>query len=382
MLKLRGMSTFRFPSRRSFLQALALAGSARLAHAATPLPRLPTVDEETRAAAKVARLQMLFEGRTPAELAVWQKAFAAELRQRLGPHDPPARWSTALLSRKELPDHLRTEWLLTGGGVPKLPLYLLQPSPARHGPGPYPVIVALHGHGAYGHDTVAGIDDVPEIAASIRGANYDYGRQLVREGYLVVAPCFTPFGRRLDPNYAKSGKDPCAITFVRLMLLGRTLMGENLRDARWALDFALSRVEARRDRVGCVGLSYGGRMTMLTTAFDERIGAAVISGALNVMQERVEIPYSCGGQVIPGLLEIGDTPEIGSLVAPRPCLWEAGTKDALIKPDWATKAKARLAKAYAASGKPENLRFRHFEGKHAWDGVDALPLLERALKRA
>ena len=48
--------------------------------------------------------------------------------------------------------------------------------------------------------------------------------------------------------------------------------------------------------------------------------------------------YGCGAQVIPGLLRHGDVPEIASLIAPRPCLWEVGSRDDLIAPDWAEKA--------------------------------------------
>jgi len=377
------MKPSRMLPRRFFLQSLVLAGSGRLAWGAAALPRLPTVDEETQLAAKNAALGMLFNGRTPADFAAWRKAFAAALNQRLGPHQPPPRWSPSQLARTEFSDHTRTEWLLSAPGVPSLPLYVLNPSVARHGPGPYPIIVALHGHGEFGHDAVAGVDDTPERVEEIKKLNYDYGRQLVREGYLVIVPCLTPFGRRLDRSYVTNRRnDPCATAFVRLMLLGRTLMGENVRDVRWALDYAQTRPDARPDRAACVGLSYGGRMTMLAAALDERFQVAVISGALNMMQERVQVSYSCGGQVVPGLLEIGDTPEIGSLIAPRPCIWEVGSKDGLIKPEWVKVAKERLGRAYAAAGQPGNLQYRHFEGGHSWDGTTAVPLLASVLKRA
>jgi len=368
-------------SRRAFLHSLAVGGASTLAFGATPLPKLPTVDEETHRAAQAAPLRLIFGGKTPAELALWQKEFSAELRQRLGRHQPPQQWSAKSLARVEFPDHAREEWLLSADGFPSLPLHVLKPAGTRHGGGPFPIVLALHGHGAFGHDSIAGIDDSPERAQDIRNQNNDYGRQLAREGYLVVAPCFTPFGRRLDEGYRNSRTDPCNSTFVRLMLLGQTLMGANLRDAKWALSYAQARDDVRRDRIGCVGLSYGGRMTMLTAALDERIQVAVISGALNVMQERIEGRNGCGAQVIPGLLEIGDTPEIGSLIAPRPCIWEVGSKDTLIKPDWADVAKARLRRAYLAAEKPDQLEFHHFEGPHRWDGATAVPLLARVLKR-
>ena len=116
---------------------------------------------------------------------------------------------------------------------------------------------------------------------------------------------------------------------------------------------------------------------MLTAALEPRIKAAVISGALNVMQERIEGHYSCGAQVIPGLLKYGDVPEIAALIAPRPCLWEVGAKDTLISPKWAEQTLARIRPAYVALGADKNLRVERFDGGHRWHGVGAYELLDR-----
>lgn len=347
--------------------------------AVSPLPKLPTVDEEIRRAAEAAPLTMMFHGKTPDELASWQREFSEKLSNMIGPHQPPKLWKVKRLSERDLGDHTREELLLESDGVPALPLYVLHPK-ATAGTR-FPIVLCLHGHGDFGHDSVAGVDDTLERKQAIEESHYDYGRQMVREGYVAVVPCFTPFGRRMDAKKIKGGTDPCAVAALRLMMFGRTLLGENLRDAMWALDYASTLPDARADRVGCVGLSYGGRMTMVVSALDPRIRVAVISGALNVFQERVQgAGYSCGAQVIPGLLQIGDTPEIGSLIAPRPAIWEVGSKDKLAVPGWRDKAAERLQRAYAAAGKPENLEVHHFDGGHVWNGETAIPLLARILK--
>ena len=340
---------------------------------------MPTANDEIVRAAAAAPLAMQFRGSTPEDLAAWQQAFAAKLGELIGPHSPPKQWTVKTLSTREFPDYTREELLLEAGDTPSLPLYVLRPK--RAGQTRFPIVLCLHGHGPFGHDPVAGVDDTPELQQAIREDNYDYGRQLVREGYLAVVPCFTPFGRRLDPKLRASHTDACAVEFVRLQFLGRTLIGENLRDAIWALDYASSRDDARADRIGCVGLSYGGRMTMLVTALDPRVRVAVISGALNVFQERIQaFGYSCGAQVIPGLLQFGDTAEIGSLIAPRPAIWEVGRKDPLAPASWVENAAARLQRAYAAAGTAENFQVHHFDGGHMWNGETALPLLARILK--
>jgi len=359
--------------------AVMLGATSFAQDAAPPLGKLPTVHEEILLALDAAPLKLQFRGSTPSELTTWQREFGTKLSGLIGPHTPPKKWKVRTLSTREFPDHTREELLLEADATPALPLYVLRPK--TPGAQRFPIVLCLHGHGEFGHDPVAGVDDTPGLKEEIRKMNYDYGRKLVREGYLAVVPCFTPFGRRLDAKTRAGRSDPCAAAFVRLMYLGRTVLGENLRDAMWALDYATARPDARADRVGCVGLSYGGRMTTVVTALDPRVRVAVISGALNVFQERMQSAgASCGSQVIPGLLEWGDTPEIGSLIAPRPVIWEAGRQDTLMVPGWLEKAAERIQRAYAAAGKPENFALHRFDGGHVWNGETALPLLAKMLK--
>jgi dienelactone hydrolase len=153
----------------------------------------------------------------------------------------------------------------------------------------------------------------------------------------------------------------------------------NIRDLRWAIDLLQSRPEVKTDRIGCAGLSYGGRMTMMVSAVDRRIRVASVSGALNLLQERMSLRHSCGSQMIPNLLNFGDYSEIGSLIAPRPCVWEMGSEDKLIVPKWDEVFKSRLRRAYTAAGAAKNLHFDHFEGGHRWSGRIAFPLFDQVL---
>ena len=337
---------------------------------------IPTVDERLRAMAAEAPLVMKFKGSSREQCQAWQHEFAAKLRSLLGPYQPPAAWKTVTREAKELDDHFREELVLTAEGCSPLPIYLLGP---RNISKPRPGILALHGHGAHGHHPVAGRDDLAGVAAAIREANYDYGRELARRGYVVVVPCLTPFGERLGKSDIYKGEDPCAVSFVRLQILGKVLIGENLRDSLWALEALARDPRVDSTRLACVGLSYGGRMTMLAAALEPRIRASIISGALNVMQERISVPYSCGAQVIPGLLQYGDTPEIASLIAPRPCLWEIGAKDNLISPTWAEEGLTRIRRAYRAYDEEDRLVVDRFPGGHQWNGRVAYPWLEKVL---
>jgi dienelactone hydrolase len=361
------------PSRRDLL---AQAAAAVLAGRAAG--QVPGVVERLGRDVAAAPLNMRFTGRTAVECRKWQADFRKRLLALLGPHAPPAKWKTIVKGATDLKDHRREEMVLQADGVPPLPVYLLLPRP-RAGKR-RPAVLALHGHGPHGHHPVAGRDDLPGVERAIKSANYDYGRQLARRGYVVAVPCLTPFGERLGKREPFGKQDPCGDTFLRLQLLGRLLIAENLRDALWALELLARHEEVDAGRLGCVGLSYGGRMTMLAAAVEPRIRVAVVSGALNLMQERIGKPYSCGAQVIPGLLKYGDTAEVAGLIAPRTCLWEVGSRDELIPARQAEEMLRRLRRVYLALGAEKHLQVDRFEGGHQWHGKAAYRLLERTLK--
>lgn len=338
---------------------------------------LPVHDDIVAAMAK-ADLSMVFHGRSSAEFYDWREQFRVRLNELLGPSLPPTEWQIVEEARVVLDDHTRYQLLLEGPGVPSLPVYLLVPA-NRDSEQRLPAVLCVHGHGEYGADPIVGRTDVAGVTGSIEKCNYDYGLQFVRRGYVVAAPCMIPFGRRVNRK-AYAGNDPCAVTFVRMQALGQLPITANVRDLRWSLDLLQSRPEVDAERIGCAGLSYGGRMTMLVTALDDRVRVACVSGALNLMQERMSLRHSCGSQVIPGLLQYGDYSEIGSLIAPRPCVWETGSRDALIVPGWDERFRSRLQNAYTAAEAADALQFDRFEGGHEWSGRVAFPLFDRLLK--
>jgi hypothetical protein len=370
------------PNRRDWLRWQVACGLGCLSAAAVgeerPAVKPRTIDDEILSAAETAPMRLRFRGTTPADAAAWQADFRAILQKLLGAIEPPAQWSEIEESRTEFDDHTRLELLLRAESVPDLPVYLLLPrvsNPGAKSPG----MLCLHGHGDYGHHPIVGRTDLPGVQQTIASSNYDYGLQFVRRGYAVAAPCLIPFGRRiLHEKYGDD--DPCAVTFVRMQAFGQLPIAANLRDCRWALSLLAGRGEVDASRLGCAGLSYGGRMSMLTAAMDQRVQAAVVSGALNLMQERVRGRYSCGSQIIPALMNYGDHPEIGGLIAPRLAIWEVGRRDALIRSPYAEDFRRRLEAVYGAAGESDQLVFDDFDGGHRWNGVAAYPRLEALFK--
>ena len=158
---------------------------------------------------------------------------------------------------------------------------------------PGPAILACHGHGP-GKDLVCGL-------ASTEAPNGDYAAQLARQGYVVLAPDLRCFGERADWNppdhYA------CDTNLVHAVMAGWNPVTQNLWDLARALDVLSDHSLVDPRRIGMVGLSLGGTMTLLLSAFDDRVSVAVVSGFLSSWAESHKVPWNmCGSQVMFAML--------------------------------------------------------------------------------
>jgi dienelactone hydrolase len=134
------------------------------------------------------------------------------------------------------------------------------------------------------------------------------------------------------------------------------------------------------DRVGMVGISYGGTVTLFTAALDQRVAAAVVSGYFSSWADSHKMPWNmCGSQILFGMLGRLEHEDLGALVAPRPLLIESGTEDLLFPVATATESVRRTRLVYEAGDASDRLVHDVFEAGHQWHGTEALPFLDRWL---
>jgi dienelactone hydrolase len=254
-----------------------------------------------------------------------------------------------------------------------VPAFLLVPHDRTE---PGPAVLAQHGHGP-GKSEVCGLDDEKSRAA-VATHNGDYAHQLAERGYVVLAPDLRCFGERADWN--PPDKYGCDLDLVHAVAAGANPLAQNLWDLARALDVLEQHPLVDPDRIGMVGLSYGGTSTLFLAAWDARVRAAVVSGYFNEWREAHRVPWNlCGSQVLPGMLGELEHVDLGALIAPRPLLIETATEDLICPESGARREVARLAAVYETLGVPERLEHDVFEGGHRWNGVRAYPFLERWL---
>lgn len=260
--------------------------------------------------------------------------------------------------------------------------YLFRPKNAA---GRLPAILCCHGHGQFGKESVMGQVAEPAVANNIKAHNYDYGLQMAKAGFVTIAIDWRGFGERddrLSPHWhdIAHGRDQCNLHFLNAVMLGMTLLGMDVHDGRRTLDYLCEQPFVDPNRIGVMGLSFGGTMTTWMSICDDRIKAADII----CYSDRFELfairrANYCGSQMTPGLFNLCDLPDLQGLIAPRPLLVEIGISDKCFLADDAKSCYREVEKIYAAAGAGDRLELDLFEGGHAWGANKSVEFFRKSL---
>ena len=328
-----------------------------------------------------------FVGQSKEDFEKWQKALLGELKAALGPEPGVV----------DLNPHI--EWEIEEDGLIKRCVVLdseadysmvaLVYMPADAGKAQStPAILCSHGHSfsELGKDLVMGVRESGDKgrADDIEKYNYDYGLQMAKRGYVTMAIDYRSWGER-DEGRATvyEGRDPCNVHFIRGVIMGLNLLSLNIWDGRRALDYLCGLDQGDAERVGAMGLSFGGTMTTWISLLDERIKAVDIIGYSDRFANfGVGKANFCGSQILPGLFSLCDVPDLHGLIAPRPLLIEIGTEDKCFTVDWALNCYGEVEKIYAAVGVGERLELELFHGGHQFGGNKAFGFFDKYLKKS
>lgn len=308
------------------------------------------------------------------DIRAWQDRFRSRLQDLRGPLPERVPLEVQGSEIVQLADHTRQLLRIQVSAVSTLPAYLLIPNDLRQGER-RPGLLVSHGHAPYGMDSVCGIRGMAEGDNARRA----YALSAVRAGYVVLAPAWWGWAGRDAHLPCVGQRDRCNVIQMAAAMYGLNVIDLHVQDGQASLDALAARPKVDAARLGCLGNSYGGRTTMWLSLFDERIKACVPAGCMNTFRERSLKLSSCGIQYLPGLLKIGDTPELFSLLAPRPMQLQAGARDPLITPSDRDAMAKTIRRAYALHNAESNFEYAlHPEGHLLlWDLAE--PFLARHL---
>ena len=326
--------------------------------------------------------ELTFRGTSPTDWAAWRAAFEQKLRALLGPWPDPVPLDPEVTESVDCGSYTRERVVYDTEKYMSVPAYVLVPKDIENGE-KRPGILAAHGHGN-GKSDVCGVPANEQEQALIETLSYDYAVQFVERGYVVVAPDWRGFGERRSPaEWARPNRDPCNVNYMAQGYLGHHLLALQIWDGMRTVDYLASRPEVDADRLGVGGLSFGGTMTTYLAALDSRLKVACISGYVSTVKNDAITMRGrgnfCGSQYMPGLLTIGDIPEVAGLIAPRPLICEMGTEDQCFVIENAKAGYARVKAIYEAAGVGDQIDRDVFGGGHQWSGAKSFPWFEKWL---
>ena len=257
-----------------------------------------------------------------------------------------------------------TEIKLTYDGEPgeRIPAYLLLPRIDTASP--LPAVYAAHQCACQ-----CDIGKEQVVGKAVDWPDQAYGLELVREGFVVLAPDANKVGERYDPEL----REPWETAFVHKkdQSCCCTAPGGSWGPLRWkpvydvmrGVDFLCQHERVDPDRIGMIGHSLGADTAIWAMPFENRIRAAAISGGGLMIY----------GQWLPYGLPYED---VLKLIAPRPFFeitgawdevnWKGCEKPRTVDEAFQKKRRA-LSKArevYSIYGKSEGLDVFEFEGEH------------------
>lgn len=326
----------------------------------------------------LAALRLTFRARTRAAAEQWQKALRAKVLELLGGFPgKPSPLQPQTLEVRDFPGYTREKFVFQSRPGLAVLGYLLTPKAAK---APHAAVICIPGHGR-GVDDIVGIDPQGRDRTVKVDYQFDYAVQVAEHGLAAVAIEPMAFGCRRDlVTKAKgAGTTACQPAAGSALLLGQTMIGWRSYDVMRTIDWIATRQELDAGRVGCMGISGGGTVTLFAAAIEPRIRAAFASCSLNTFRDSIMSVSHCIDNYVPGILEWAEMYDVAGLIAPRPFFAESGEKDNIF-PIAASRASfARVKRIYEVFGAGDLAGQETFDAAHSFWGKQGLPFLAKHL---
>ncbi|HCR18427.1 MAG TPA: hypothetical protein DIU35_13180 [Candidatus Latescibacteria bacterium] len=237
---------------------------------------------------------------------------------------------------------------------------------------PYTFFICLQGHSTGMHNSI-GVDRDDNTRPIEISGDRDFGLQCMKRGIAALCIEQRAFGERRERIQEKVAPHGCQDAAMHALMLGRTLLGERVFDVDRAIDYLETRGDADMDRIGVMGNSGGGTVSMYAAALLSRIHYAMPSCSFCSFRSSIMSIYHCVDNYIPGLFRSADMSDILGLFAPKPVVIVAGQEDHIFPLSGVQEAYQGLRRIYDACGASSNCHLvvgekgHRFYAQQAWD---------------
>ena len=167
---------------------------------------------------------------------------------------------------------------------------------------------------------------------------------------------------------------------LNLLLYGKSLTGERLRDMLRCITFLKNQDQVDPDRIGVVGWSMGGGLALYLSALDERVKLSYISCYFGTYEGTIMAVRQSTDNYVPGIKNFGELSDVAALIAPRPLLIEHGSPDREFPVETVKTAFEQVKNAYAKEGDAEKVKLVIRQGGHRFYGDQLIPWFNQFLK--
>jgi pimeloyl-ACP methyl ester carboxylesterase len=328
------------------------------------------IPEPSHTVESVADLACYPEGKRPASF-VFPPTFAAREARRLlepfraGKPDHKEAWEAAAMTMRA---RLRTEVF---DDFPKLPRpdarvtktetkdavntssLLLHPEPDM----PVPVLIRSR-KGLEGRTSACVLLHLDGKDAALK---HPFAAALVDGGWAVHAPDLRATGST-RPEHDAILDAPDHNSAEHALWVGRPLLGQWVFDVRCLLDWILHQPGSNPERVAVVGISQAGPVALCAAGLlDDRVAsAAALDAPVTYITEAAYAPGTHMGLLAPGILRVGDIPQLAALSAPRRLLLAGGVtpQGRKLTGKQLREAYAYTERIYRLTGAADRLRLR------------------------
>jgi dienelactone hydrolase len=248
-------------------------------------------------------------------------------------------------------------------------------------PRPLTSVICLQGYTTGMHVSI-GVDSQDEITPIEVDGDRDFAIGCLKRSIAALCVEQRSFGERVERKQAIVNQDSgCHDAAMQALMLGRTLIGERVHDVDRAIDYLDSRGDIAMDRIGVMGNSGGGTVTMFSAAVLPRIAFAMPSCSFCTFRDSIMSIWHCADNYIPGLLKFAEMADIMGLFAPKPVVIVAGEEDDIFPIAGTRRAFADLQRIYTAAGAADGCHLIVGKGGHRFYAEDAWPVLSDEIHR-
>lgn len=281
------------------------------------------------------------------DVKAWQRKLRRKLRELVG-----------TMPSKHVPLRVRSLWKREHelGTIEKIvfasephadvPAYVCIPKNAEP---PYAWFICLQGHSTGMHNSIAVDLKTNRKRIEVEG-DRDFGLGCMRRGVAALCIEQRAFGERAETAQRQRAAHPCQDATMHALELGRTLLGERVWDVDRGIDYLATRDDVDMKRLGVMGNSGGGTISVFAAALLPRLRIAMPSCYFCTFRGGIMSIYHCADNYVPGLLNWAECADVMGLFAPRPVVIVAGKGDDIFPIAEVRKAYRDLKRIYRAAG--------------------------------